>query len=87
MTDATLNNSLTATVSSGNSAVLRAAIDPGNPRQFGVIGVAPQAADLTVSVSAGGKVGSMPFTVTAPTVSAIELGTDSGEIDPPSWLL
>lgn len=92
--DGSVNTTATPTVSSGNSATMVARLNPGNPREGGVRGVA---AGSPVNVIVSAPVG--PGDTNRQDTSLIDvqpaevdlsdadIGAFGAEIDPPAWLL
>lgn len=71
------------------SPTIKAAINPSNPREIGVLGVSTNSSGANVSVTgAAGTSASQVFTVTAPTgLASTSFGPWSDEVDPPAWLV
>ncbi|HKQ65993.1 MAG TPA: hypothetical protein VJZ73_13345 [Methylomirabilota bacterium] len=90
--DGSVNTAATPSVSSGNSTTMRATLNPSNPREGAIVGVAPSSGvnvivSAPVGPSGGTKSSSSLITVNAATVdmSDVQLGAFGDEIDPPSW--
>lgn len=90
--DGSVNTTATPSVSSGNSSTMRATLNPSNPREAAIVGVA-ESTGVNVTVSApvgpsgGTKSAASLVTVNAAAVdmSDVQLGAFGPEIDPPSW--
>lgn len=75
------------TVDTGNIATLRVRVNPSNPREVGVLGLA-QSAGVNAFVTVNGHSKSELFEVAAapPSADGPTFGAFGPEIDPPAWL-
>lgn len=90
--DGSVNTAAAAAVQSGNSTTMRATVNPTNPREGAIVGVAVSSGvnvivSAPVGPSGGNKQTSSLITVVAGATdqSDVQLGAFGEEIDPPSW--
>lgn len=87
MSDGSSNTTLPMTAASNQTSKLKAKVNPGNNRQVGVLALSPTSgATMTATVNSDKSV-SVDFQVPAPTLESATVVSDSGEIDPPQWLI
>jgi hypothetical protein len=80
------DTSLPATAETNQATKIKVAINPSNNRELGVLALAPTTgANATARVNSD-KAATVAISVPAPTLDSVTMGTDGGEVDPPSWL-
>jgi len=88
--DGSVNATAPITTSAGNPSALRVTVNPSNPREVAIVGLAPSAgvnANVTTNTGTGNKTAQTLIVVNAPTTdqSGPSWGPFSDEIDPPAW--
>lgn len=79
-------------VSTGNAATLRVTVNPTNPREIAIVGLAQSAgvAGVNIDLGEGIRTASELVVISAATVpvtglSSISIGAFGPEVDPPVW--
>lgn len=90
--DGSVNTTATVTTSVGNPSVLRCTVNPSNPREIAIVGLAPSSggvnANVSVDTGEGVKTSQSLIIVSAAAVvgmSGVDIGAFGAEIDPPAW--
>lgn len=89
--DGSVNTTAAVTTSTGNPTSLRCTVNPSNPREIAIVGLAPSSgvnANVTVDTGEGSKTSQSLIIVVAGSVtgqSGVDIGAFGDEIDPPSW--
>lgn len=90
--DGSLNPTASIGVSTGNTSTLRVTVNPSDPREIAIVGLAPSAgvnAGVNINLGEGVKSAAELVVIsTAPVVtglSSISIGAFGPEITPPSW--
>lgn len=89
--DGSVNTTALVSTSVGNPSTLRCSVNPSNPREIAIVGLAVSVgvnANVTVDTGEGSKTTQTLIIVVAGTVtgqSGVDIGAFGDEIDPPAW--
>lgn len=87
MSDGSQDTALPMTAATNQPSKLKVKINPSNPREVGVLALAPTSGATVTSTVNSDKFVQVTFQVPTPTLTSVTVTSDGGEVDPPQWLI